>query len=127
MGAQTKIMTWSGRVLSGLIGLMLVFSASMKLKNAPEVAEQMVGKLGYPQEVIVALGVVEISCVVLYLVPQTAALGAVLLTGYLGGATATHVRVGEAFYAPVILGVLVWSGLFLRDPRIRALIPLRSN
>jgi hypothetical protein len=126
MVAQNKIMTWSGRVLSGLVGLLLVFSASMKLKNAPEVAEQLVGKFGYPKEVVAALGVVELGCVVVYLIPQTAVLGAVLLTGYLGGATATHVRVGDPFFSPVIGGMLVWLALFLRDPRIRALLSLRS-
>jgi hypothetical protein len=126
MVAQNKRMTWSGRALSGLVGLMLVFSASMKLKNAPQVAEQLVGKFGYAQEVIAPLGVVEISCVIVYLIPQTAVLGAILLTGYLGGATATHVRIGDPFISPVIGGMLVWLALFLRDPRIRALVPWRS-
>lgn len=127
MAAQNKLMTWSGRALSGLVGLMLVFSASMKLKNAPEVAEQLVGKFGYPQDVIVTLGVVEIGCVIVYLIPQTAVLGAILLTGYLGGATATHVRISDPFISPVIGGILVWLAIFLRDPRIRALVPWRST
>lgn len=74
-----------------------------------------------------ALGILEIVCTVTYAVPRTAMLGAILLTGYLGGATATHVRIGDSFISPVILGVLVWGGLFLRDPRLRALIPLRRS
>jgi hypothetical protein len=69
--------------------------------------------------------VVELCCVLLYLIPQTAVLGAILLTGYLGGATATHVRVDEAYFMPVVVGILVWLGLYLRDPRLRALVPWR--
>lgn len=127
MAANSKVMTWTGRTITGLVGLMLVFSATMKFKNPPEVAEQFVGKFGYPDDLILAIGIVEICCVVLYLIPQTAILGAVLLTGYLGGAVATHVRVHDNFAGAVIGGVLVWLGLYLRDPRIRALLPLRQS
>src|SRR4051812_47628976 len=126
MGNQKKAMTMIGWVLSGLVVLMLVMSATMKLMSVPDVAEQMVGKFGYPKDVILVIGIVEISAVVLYLVPRTAILGAVLLTGYLGGAIATHVRVHDNFVGPAIFGILVWLGLYLRDPRVRALLPHRK-
>jgi hypothetical protein len=91
-----------------------------------EVAEQGNVKYGYPVSITVPLLIVEIICVILYAVPQTAVLGAILLTGYLGGAVATHVRAGEPWFFPVIVGVLVWLGLVLRDPRLRSLVPLRK-
>lgn len=125
MLAQKKGMTWAGWGLSALIGAMLAFSASMKLQNSPEFAKQFADGLGYPAHTGFYIGIVELSCMVLYLIPQTSVLGAVLLTGYLGGAVATHVRVEEAFAPPVIAGVLVWLALFLRDPRIRELLPIR--
>jgi uncharacterized membrane protein YphA (DoxX/SURF4 family) len=125
MNTQSKAMTWAGRTLTALIGLMLVMSATMKLLNRPEVAEQMVNKLGYPEDLTLILGVVELSCVVLYVIPQTTILGAVLLTGYLGGAIATHVRIHDNFLGPAIGGILVWLAVYLRDPRVRALLPLR--
>ena len=81
--------------------------------------------LGYPEHPF-ALAIVEVSCTLVYLIPRTAVLGAILLTGYLGGAIATHVRLLEMqFLTPLVLGVLIWGGLFLRDPRVRALIPIR--
>jgi hypothetical protein len=82
--------------------------------------------LGWPLGLAVALGVVELACVVIYLFPKTAVLGAILLTGYLGGAVAAHVRLEEQFAMPVILGVMLWGGLYLRDIRLRALLPFRS-
>jgi hypothetical protein len=91
------------------------------------VAVEGFAKLGYPERAALWIGIVEIACTVLYLIPRTAVLGAILLTGYLGGATNTHVRVGEPFYMPVLLGVLVWLGLFLREPRLRPLVPLRNK
>ena len=120
---STKLL-WAGRIVSALPVLGLLLSATMKLVKAAPVMEGF-AKFGYPDSVILPLGIVELTCTVLYVIPQTSVLGAILLTGYLGGATATHVRVGETFYAPVILGVLVWLGLFLRDARLRVLIPLR--
>jgi hypothetical protein len=117
---------WTGRVLSGLPVLSLLMSASMKLSHSPMVVETFVRKLGYPANILPALAALELFCTVVYVVPRTAVLGAVLLTGYLGGAVATHVRVGEAFAIPLVLGVLLWAGLYLRDERIRALLPLRK-
>ena len=82
-------------------------------------------ELGYPESLVRVLGVLQFVCVAVYLVPRTSVFGAILLTGYLGGAVATHVRAGEAYWFPVLFGALIWLGLFLRDARIRALVPLR--
>lgn len=118
-------MLWTGRAISALPVLGLAMSAVMKILQTPEAVEGM-GKFGYDAKLLLPLAIVEATCTVLYLIPQTAVLGAVLLTGYLGGAVATHVRVEEGFVPPVIVGVLVWLGLFLRDSRLRALLPWRS-
>ena len=122
----SKKMLWSSYILSALPVLMLVMSAVMKIMQPPDVVKGF-ASLGWPVNLAIALAVVELGCTILYVIPQTAVLGAILLTGYLGGATATHVRIGEPFYAPIILGVVVWLGLFLRDARLRALIPFRSS
>ena len=125
---QSKVLTWIGRVISTLPVLMLVMSATMKFAKPPMVIEGL-GKLGFPESVLLGLGITELASTVLYVIPQTSVLGAILLTGYLGGATAAHVRVEDpvtTFMTPVILGVLVWLGLYLRDRRISALIPFRS-
>jgi hypothetical protein len=100
-------------------------SAAMKFAMPADAVEGF-EHLGWPRELAIALGIIELTCTVLYLIPQTAVLGAILLTGYLGGAIATHVRIEEGFVPPLILGVLVWLGLYLRDRRLRALVPLRS-
>jgi len=114
-------MIWTGWVLTALPSLMLCMSGGMKL-----VKPEMLEKMGYPERLGLVLGIVEIGSTVLYLIPRTTVLGAILLTGYLGGAVATHARVLEMqFLIPLVLGMLVWGGLFLRDPRVRALIPVR--
>jgi len=116
---------WAGRIISALPVLLLLFSGVMKLmKPAPVV--QGFAHFGYPESLALSIGILELACTVVYVIPRTSVLGAILLTGYLGGATATHVRIGDPFFVPVGLGVLVWGGLFLRDDRLRALIPLRS-
>jgi hypothetical protein len=122
----SKVMIWIGWVLSALPCLMLLFSGSMKLIKPEDVVKGF-EHLGYPEHLALALGIVEIGCTLVYLIPRTAVLGAILLTGYLGGAIASHARLLEMqFLAPLLLGVLIWGGLFLRDPRVRALIPLRQ-
>ena len=122
----SKVTLWIGRILSALPVLMLLFSASMKFIKPPGMADNM-AHLGYPEHLLLPLGVTELTCTLLYIFPRTAVLGAILLTGYLGGAVATHVRIGESqFVMAVILGVLVWLGLYLRDERLRALVPWRS-
>jgi hypothetical protein len=120
---------WAGRIISGLAALFLLLDGVMKLVKPAPVVEATV-KLGYPESVIVPLGIVLLTCTVVYLFPRTSVLGAILLTGYLGGAVATHVRVGEGWFPvffPIIMGLLLWGGLYLRDDRLRALIPLRST
>jgi hypothetical protein len=116
-------------ILSGLATLFLLMDAGGKLAKAAPVVEGTT-QLGYPEHVIVGLGVALLVSVLLYAVPQTAVLGAILVTGYLGGAVATHVRVGNPLFThvlfPVYVAVFVWGGLFLRDRRVRALVPLRS-
>jgi hypothetical protein len=119
---------WVGRILSWLAALVLLFDGVTKLFKPAFVVEATV-RLGYPERVIVGIGVVLLLCTVLYLIPRTAVLGAILVTGYLGGAVATHVRAERSWFEivfPIIFGVLVWAGLVLRDERLRALIPLRD-
>ena len=119
---------WAGRIMSGLPALLLLFGGVMDLVKPPSVVEGTV-KMGYPENIIFGLGVVVLACTILYLIPRTAVLGAILLTGYLGGAVATHVRVNDlrSVPVPVLFAVLLWGGLWLRDSRLRALLPLRSS
>jgi hypothetical protein len=123
---QARWTTILGWTLTVLPALMLVASASGKLVGAVAVKEMMGGKFGYPPGAIVVLGAVELVCALLFVIPRTSVLGAILVTGYLGGAVATHVRAGDAFVAPALLGVVAWGGLFLRDERLRALLPFRK-
>src|SRR5262245_22074682 len=111
----SKAAFWTGWILSALPVLMLGFSAVLKLLNPPDVRE-MFGTLGWPEQYTLALGILELGCAAVYLIPRTSVLGAVLVTGYMGGAIATHVRIGELMVLPQIgLGVLAWLGLYLRD------------
>jgi len=124
----SKAMFWGGWIMSILPVLMLLMSAAMKFMQPPEMKEG-IEKLGWQMHHVLPLGIVELTSVVLYLFPRTAALGAILITGYLGGAIATHMRIGDPFVpamlVPIILGVLVWGGLWLRDARVRSILPLR--
>ncbi len=115
----SKKSLWTGYVLSALPVLMLLMSAVTKFVK-PAFAVEGTTKLGWDESLLLGLGIVELTCTIIYVIPRTAVLGAILLTGYLGGATATHVRIGEQFIAPVLLGMLVWGGLYLRDARLRA-------
>ena len=123
----SKKMLWAGMVVSALPVFMLIMSGVMKVLQSPDAAEGF-AHLGWPVNLAIALAVVELGATLLYVIPITSVLGAILLTGYLGGAIATHVRVGDHgdIVIPIVLGVLVWLGLFLRDPRLRQLFPLRS-
>jgi hypothetical protein len=119
---------WTGRIISGLFGLFMLIDGVMKLFKPRFVVEGTV-QVGYPESAIVGLGVVLTIASLLYLIPRTSVLGAILLTGYLGGAVATHVRINDSTFSiifPVIFGVFLWGGLFLRDARLRSLLPLRS-
>ena len=115
---------WTGWIVSAFPLLMLLISGIMKLAGPVPLVEEF-ARLGYDKSLATGIGIVEIACAMIYAIPRTAVLGAILVTGYLGGAAATHVRVGDPFFGPIILGVLVWSGLLLRDQRVRTLIPLR--
>ena len=122
----SRKMLWTGYIMSALPVLMLLMSGVMKLIKPPAVVEGF-AHLGLPESLALGLGILELACAVAYVIPQTSVIGAILLTGYLGGATVAHLRVGDSFLMPVLLGMLVWGGLFLRDPRLRALIPLRRQ
>ena len=124
--AAPKWQRWAGRALSALPVLMMLFSASMKLSHAPQFVAMWTGKLGFQEGSLTAVGLLELACVAAYAFPRTAVLGAALLSAYLGGAVATHVRIGDPFVVPVVLGLMVWAGLYLRDARVRALVPLRA-
>ncbi|MGK3998150.1 DoxX family protein [Sorangium sp. So ce1024] len=121
---------WAGRVLSGLAVLFLGFDAVGKLLQPREVLEGTTS-LGYQASVIFPLGVIQLVCLAFYVVPRTAVLGAVLWTGYLGGAIATHVRIGNPLLThtlfPIYVAALIWGGLWLRDRRLRAVLPLRAE
>jgi hypothetical protein len=123
---NSKHMLWVSYITSTLPVLMLLFSGIMKLIKPPSVMEGF-AHLGYDESVALGLGVVELLATLLYIIPRTSVLGAILLTGYLGGATATHLRIGEPFQMAILLGVFVWGGLYLRDERLRLLIPLRTS
>jgi hypothetical protein len=127
MGTTSKPVLWVGRVLSALPVLLLTFSAVMKFTRSPQVMEGFVGKFGYPEGALLPIGVAELMCALIYAVPRTSVLGAILLTGYMGGATATHVRVSDPWFGAVLVGVVAWAGLYLREPRLRALLPLRTK
>jgi len=116
---------WVSRVLSALPVALMVFSAILKFRAPPEVLQNFTGKYGYPPQSLAIIGVLELACVVVYVVPQTAVLGAVLIAAYLGGAVSTHVRASEAWFMPVLTAVVAWLGLYLREPRLRELLPLR--
>ena len=123
----SKGMLWAGRVLTALPALFLLMDGVMKLVK-PDIVVETTVQLGYPESVIFGLGLVLLTCTLLYLIPRTSVLGAILLTGYLGGAVATHVRVEDGVFPvffPVILGALLWGGLVLREGQLRALLPIR--
>ena len=128
-GSGSMGMLWAGRVLSALPAAFLVLDAGMKLVKPKFVVDATVA-MRFSEGVIVPLGIILMTSTILYLVPRTAVLGAILLTGYLGGAVATHVRDGAPMLShtlfPTYLGVMLWLGLYLRDARLRALIPLRQ-
>ena len=117
---------WAGRIVSALTVVFLLVDGIMKMMKAPVAVEGSM-QLGYPESVVVGIGVLLLVCTFLYAIPRTSILGAVLLTGYLGGAIATQVRVGNPLFShvlfPVYVGVMVWGGLFLRDSRLRGLLP----
>jgi hypothetical protein len=125
----SKKMLWTGRIISAVVVLFLLFDSVIKFINPAPVVEAS-AHLGLPDSLAVVLGIILLACTAIYAIPRTSILGAILLTGYLGGAVATHLRIGDPLFShvlfPVYMGVLLWGGLFLREDRLRALIPLRS-
>ena len=127
--SNSKKRLWAGRILSGLPTLFLLVDGGMKLFKPPVVVESTL-QLGYPESAIVGIGLVLLASTFLYFIPRTAILGAILLTGYLGGAVATHVRVSGSWFNivfPVVVGCMVWGGLWLRDKKLERLLPLISE
>jgi len=126
----SKTRIWAGCILSALAILFLSFDTVIKFAGIAPVRDSF-AQLGYPQGHALGIGILELVCLAVYVIPRTSVLGAVLLTGYLGGAVATHVRVGSPLVThvlfPIYVGVLVWGGLFLREDRLGALVPLRSE
>jgi hypothetical protein len=116
---------WTGRILVGLVSLMFLVFGSYAAIMPSKVVDSMT-QLGYPANVARPIGIVQALIGVLLLIPRTAVFGGLLITAYLGGATATHVRAGQPFFLPVIVGIVVWIGLLLRERRLRALLPLRQ-
>ena len=123
----SNVQLWGGRIATAIPVMILLMSAGMKIAQPPGFVESF-KTFGYPMNEALPIGIVELLCTAIYLIPRTSVLGAILLTGYLGGAVATHVRIADpSFVGPFLFGVLVWLGLYLRDPRIRTLIPLLSR
>ncbi|MES2340488.1 MAG: DoxX family protein [Pseudomonadota bacterium] len=124
-----KAMLWTGRVLTGLFAAFMVMDTGIKLVGLPVVAQTLV-QLGYPPEQGLVIGIIEAVCLALYLWPRTAVLGAVLFTAVMGGAVASHMRLKDPLVSHTLfgvwLGLIMWGGLWLRDPRLRAIIPLRA-
>jgi hypothetical protein len=124
----SKAKLWTGRVISGLVVLFMLFDGISKVMKPQKVIEPTV-RIGFPGTTIVGIGITLLVCTLLYVIPNTSILGAILLTGYLGGATAAQVRTGSPTFEtvfPVIFGIFVWLGVYLREPRVRRLVPLRS-
>ena len=125
----SKAWVWTGRVFSGFIVLFLLFDAVIKLMRIQPVIDSF-AELGYPDKFAVPIGVMELVIVALYAIPRTAVLGALILTALLGGAISTHVRVESPLFSTTLFGVymglIAWAGVYLREPRLRALLPLRS-
>lgn len=114
-----------GRIITVLVAGLFLFSALGKLSSNAQVIENW-PKLGWERASFIVIGAVELACVILYLIPATAMIGAILLTGYMGGAIATHVRIEESIVLHIVIGVMIWVAVYLRDRRLRALLPLRS-
>ena len=126
--SNSKASLWAGRIIGALAILFLIFDGVVKVMQLPQAMEPTV-KFGYAANLVLVIGLLELTCLVVYIIPRTSVFGAILLTGYLGGAIATQVRAGSepfSIFFPIIIGALIWGGLFLRDSQLRALVPLRS-
>jgi DoxX-like family len=125
LAGSSKGMVWAGRILSGLIVAFMAYGAAIGLTK-PDMVQQGFEHMGYPYSLHTVFAILMIGSTLIYAIPQTSVLGAILLTGYFGGAVATHLRIGEPPYIPIVIGVLAWLAIYLRDARLRALVPLRS-
>lgn len=126
MAVAGKKLAWTGWTLSILTSLLFLMSGVMKFIGGPEVLKGL-EHFGMSQSMMVPLGVLELTCMIIYLIPITSVLGAILMTGYVGGIIVTHWRVGDPLYLPIVLGLMIWLGLYLREPRLEELIPLRRT
>ena len=121
----SKVRLWAGRILSGLVIVFLLLDGVMKFVKPPQVV-QACSQLGWPENTIVALGAILLSCTLLYAIPRTSILGAILLTGYLGGAVAVQLRIGNPLFSqtlfPVYMGILLWLGIAIRNTRLQSLL-----
>src|SRR5438270_7237307 len=124
MQPASKAALWTGRIISTLIILFMLFDGAAKVVRFAPYVDATV-KAGYAGNLIVPLGILTLLCTILYAIPQTSVLGAILLAAYFGGATATHVRLGQPFWFPIVFGILTWLALYLREPRLRVLVPWR--
>ena len=128
-GTVSRKSLWAGRIITGLVAAFLLFDAVIHLMKPAPVVEGF-AKLGFPIRFAIPLGIIELVCVLMYLIPRTSIFGAILLTGYLGGAIAIQLPTGNPFFGevlfPVYIGVFLWGGIYLRDEKLRALVPLRS-
>jgi hypothetical protein len=109
-----------------VLSALFVFSAAMKLFGGSDVTQGM-AQLGLPERMLVPLAILEAACAIVYLIPATSVLGAILLAGYMGGAICTHWRVGDWYVLQILIAILVWVGIYLREPRLRAVLPLRRS
>ena len=127
-GPVSKGRLWTGRIISAVVVLFLLFDSITKVMKVRAVMEAST-QLGYPANAIFTIGIILLVCTVFYIIPQTAVLGAILLTGYLGGAVAANLRIGSAMFNtlfPIVFAALAWTGIFLRESRLGALIPFRT-
>jgi DoxX-like family len=124
-GPVSKKMLWAGVIISALPAILFFVTGVFPFIN-PAAAAEGTAHMGYPAHLGVVISILEIGCAIIYVIPRTSVLGAVLLTGYLGGATASHIRIGEPPVLPLVVAALVWLGIYLREPRLRSVLPLRK-
>jgi uncharacterized membrane protein YphA (DoxX/SURF4 family) len=127
VAAPKKWQLWLGRILSAVPILMMTFAGLMKLTHAPQMVASWVNQFGWPENRMTLVGLIEVTCALLFAIPRTAVLGAILVSGFFGGAVVSHLRIGDdgGAVVPIVLAALAWLGLYLRDERLRSLIPLR--
>jgi hypothetical protein len=117
---------WVGWIITAVLSALFLFSAAMKLVGGADVTQGM-AQLGLPERIRVPLAILEAACAIVYVIPATSVLGAILLAGYMGGAICTHWRVGDWYVLQILIAILVWVGIYLREPRLRAVLPLRRS